>query len=262
MKKEYFKIIFDFNDYLIGDHGTVISLKHNKWKVRKPEKVNDYLIVHLSMNGERHPRLVHRLVADAFIPNPENKPCIDHVDGNRLNNFYLNLRWCTHTENNNNPITRKRNSESHIGLHTGEKNPMYGKHFTEEAKKKLSESKKGKKLSEETKQKISESKKGKKLSEEHIRKISESKKGEKNHMYGKHHSEETRNKISNTRNKKPIVCLKDNKVIKIYNAIRDVDKDGFHNAGVCPVLKGRIKTYKGYNWMYLDDYKKIHGHIE
>lgn len=60
---------------------------------------------------------VHRLVALAFIPNLENKPCVDHIDGNRANNEIKNLRWTTHKENNNNPITieryRERKDEKH-----------------------------------------------------------------------------------------------------------------------------------------------------
>ena len=92
----------------------------------------------------------------------------------------------------------------------GEKHPMYGKHHTEEAKKRMSENKKGKyvgenspnygkHLSEETKRKMSEARKGETHTEEHNRKVSEALKGkycgENNHMYGKHLTEETKRKI-------------------------------------------------------------------
>jgi len=95
----------------------------------------------------------------------------------------------------------------------GENNPMYGKKFSEEHKRKIGEASKDRKFSEETRQKMSEAKKGenhymygKHLSEELKKKLSEANKGENNHMfgkrgkdspnYGKYHSEETRQKIS------------------------------------------------------------------
>lgn len=74
-----------------------------------------YFYVTLSIYNKRYRRLVHRMVAMAFVDNPLNSPEIDHIDGNGLNNIAKNLRWCNRSENNMNPIARKRQSESHLG---------------------------------------------------------------------------------------------------------------------------------------------------
>ncbi len=71
-------------------------------QIKKPyvNKDNNYLMVDLYRNNKSTKVTVHRLLAEAFISNPENKPCIDHKDGNRQNNALTNLRWATYSENN------------------------------------------------------------------------------------------------------------------------------------------------------------------
>ena len=74
-----------------------------------------YMMAWLYKNKKRNTVKVHRLVANAFIPNPDNKPQIDHINTVKDDNRVCNLRWCTEKENSNNPISYKRNSESKFG---------------------------------------------------------------------------------------------------------------------------------------------------
>lgn len=66
-----------------------------------------YLMTDLYKNGQGKKYYLHRLIAEAFIPNPNNLPCIDHINTVRDDNRLENLRWCTKKENANNPLTRE-----------------------------------------------------------------------------------------------------------------------------------------------------------
>lgn len=90
--------IKNYPKYYITEDGQVWSEKTHKFLTFKD--VNGYNKVELFNNGKRKYVFVHRLVAEAFIPNPDNLPCINHKDENRKNNKVENLEWCT-TEYNN-----------------------------------------------------------------------------------------------------------------------------------------------------------------
>lgn len=84
-------------------------------------------------------RSLHRIIATLFIPNPNNKRCVDHINGIRDDNRVENLRWCTHKENSNFELAKIHVSEAKIGKCLGDKNPNYGKRWSEEKKKAFSE---------------------------------------------------------------------------------------------------------------------------
>lgn len=175
MEEEIWKPVPEYEDnYNVSDMGQVMNAKTGRI-LRFQKRTNGYLQLNLYKNGNPSMKYVHRIVAESFISNPENKPCIDHIDGNPMNNCVWNLRWCTQKENCNNPISIKRHSEAH------------------------------------------------------------------------------------NRPIKHIVCLKDNQIIKIYKVMNNIKKDGFYTSNVIACCRGKRKSHKGYNWMYLSDYEKRQG---
>ena len=122
-----------------------------------------YLVVALRPGTTRtsHTYQIHRLVAAAFIPNPERLPCVDHLDTDRQNNRADNLRWCTHKENSLNPRTRQHLTAVMIGNQRSKGIP-----WSEERKAKLSKALKGRTVPQDVRDKIRVSLTGRKASEE------------------------------------------------------------------------------------------------
>lgn len=82
---------------VIHSNGLIFNYKGNNLKQECVK--NNYRRVTLSKNNKQKRFHVHRLVALHFIPNPKNKPCVNHIDGDTSNNYVANLEWCTHSEN-------------------------------------------------------------------------------------------------------------------------------------------------------------------
>lgn len=99
--------------YQVSNLGNVKSLKFGKERIMK-YTINrgGYYHLELSSKGKCKQYNVHRLVALAFIPNPDNKECVDHINGVRLDNRVENLRWCTKEENANFPLAKQNKSIS------------------------------------------------------------------------------------------------------------------------------------------------------
>ena len=97
--EEIWKVIDGAPQYLISSFGRVKSLKRKEEKILSERKVNGYKVVGINFGKKRKQVKVHRLVAIAFIPNPEQKDQINHIDGNKQNNNVTNLEWCTRQEN-------------------------------------------------------------------------------------------------------------------------------------------------------------------
>lgn len=160
--EEIWKHITGYEDYMISNLGRVKSLKNGKEKILRPGiQSSGYLCVTLYKNTKKKHYLVHRLVGETFLENPDNLPCINHKDEVKTNNSVDNLEFCSYQYN----------------LTYADKHLKYAR---------------------------------------------------------------------------KVGYYKDGKLIKVYDAIQDVKKDGFNQSNVCSALKGRYKSSAGFQWKYLN----------
>lgn len=166
-----------YERYITAKNGHKHYLKRCLMKVKQNET---YPSVALYINGKRKVFYIHRLVAMMFIPNPENKPCVDHIDCNIYNNNVTNLRWVTQRENVHNPLTRIHAKENFV--------PLF------------------------------------------------------NELNGR---------------STPIVriSLCDNENTKTYPSQCEAKREGYSQGAISACCRGKLKSYKGYKWMYLSDYE-------
>lgn len=138
MQEEIWKPITGFETrYEISSYGRVRSLgmdlrwgtvtRHQPGRILVPESQygskdpTSYLQVRLCVDGKRMVKSIHRMVAEHFIPNPDNKPVVNHIDGDKTNNHVENLEWATQSENQVHAIkTGLKKTEPVVCIETGE----------------------------------------------------------------------------------------------------------------------------------------------
>ena len=103
--------------YAVDSTGKVYSIVANahrrKRELKQYPNENGYMKVNLyDTNGRCHKKYIHRLVAEAFVPNPEGKPNVNHIDCNVKNNSIDNLEWCTQSENVKYQVSTERHARA------------------------------------------------------------------------------------------------------------------------------------------------------
>ena len=126
MKRAWSKIK-NYDNYSVSNDGLVRNDKYNHIKAQRLDK-HGYPMTSIYQDGKAHTSRIHRLVAEAFIDNPENKNQVNHIDGNKQNNNVNNLEWVTCSENMIHAFTHGLWTPNINRGMLGKKNPNAGSH--------------------------------------------------------------------------------------------------------------------------------------
>lgn len=122
--KEGWRPVAEFEEYFVSSFGRIIRTKTGR--ILKPViNHKGYLIVQLCKEGHRKNMRVHRLVAETFIPNPDNLPEVDHINGDRQDNRTENLRWVTGSANTRNREVCRQATSKYNGVRFHEKSGKF-----------------------------------------------------------------------------------------------------------------------------------------
>lgn len=115
--KETWRPVKGYEDYYtVSSFGKVVSLRNDK-VLKYSVNHKGYFIVQLSKEGVKKNYRVHRLVAQTYIPNPDNLPEVDHINGDRQDNRIENLRWASPSSNTRNRDVCRKSSSKYNGVY-------------------------------------------------------------------------------------------------------------------------------------------------
>lgn len=106
------RIIENYPNYTISDKGEIVNINTNK-ELKGYIRKDGYVIISLSKGGKKYKCYLHRLVAETFIPNPNNLPQVNHIDEDKTNNCVSNLEWITPKDNCNYGTRNERQGLGH-----------------------------------------------------------------------------------------------------------------------------------------------------